>query len=70
MGRQKMVALRPEQYDELNSVKQETEQRVGTHFDWGSFLAGVFAGGVLTAIVMEIINERRDEREGVKKDAV
>ncbi len=57
MQRQKMVALRPEQYNQLNSVKQETEQRLGTKFDWGAFLIGAFAGGVITAIVMDIIKE-------------
>ena len=68
MPRQKMVALRPEQYNQLNSVKQEAERRLGTKFDWGSFLIGAFAGGVITNVIMDIIeNSRRDRRREKKK---
>lgn len=59
MPRQKMIALRPEQYKQLDNVKQETERRLGTKFDWGSFLIGAFAGGVITAIIIDIIEERK-----------
>lgn len=67
MQRQKMVALRPEQYNQLNSLKQKTEQQLGTKFDWGAFLIGAFAGGVVTAIVMDIIKETKKQQEHQKK---
>ncbi len=69
MPRQKMVALRPEQYNQLNGVKQETERRLGTKFDWGSFLIGAFAGGVITAIVIDIIEGRKKNQTGKKSKA-
>ena len=69
MPRQKMVALRPEQYNQLNSVKQETERRLGTKFDWGSFLIGAFAGGVITAIVIDIIEGRKKNQTRKKSKA-
>ncbi len=67
MQRQKMVALRLEQYNQLNSLKQKTEQQLGTKFDWGAFLIGAFAGGVITSIIMDIIEERKTKQKQEKK---
>ena len=67
MSRQKMVALRPEQYKQIGGVKQEVERRLGTKFDWGSFLIGAFAGGVITTIIKAIIDERKENQTQGKK---
>lgn len=67
MPRQKMIALRPEQYNRLGSIKQETERQLGTKFDWGSFLIGAFAGGVITTIIINIIEERKIGHKRKKK---
>ena len=62
-----MVALRREQYNQLTSLKQKTEQQLGTKFDWGGFLIGAFAGGVITSIIMDIIEERKTKQKQEKK---
>jgi len=66
MAKQTTISLRPEEYKKLREVKDEVERRVGSNFDWGAFLCGLVAGGVLTAIVQDVIKEKK-KKEGEKK---
>ena len=55
-----MVTLCPEQYNRLNSVKQEAKLRLKAKFGWGFFLIGAFAGEVITSIIMDILKKERE----------
>jgi len=63
--RYKTIPLRPETFSELKQIKSEAERRVGTHFDWNSFVLGLIGGAVGTAVgvaVAQAVREWREER--------
>jgi len=64
MPRQKTVALSPGEYQKLKEIKEEAEKRTGVHFDWGSFLLGAIAGGLIASVVRDIIREQKEKKKG------
>jgi len=68
MPRQKTVALSPAEYQRLREIKEETERRSGMNFDWGAFLLGAIAGGLIASVVQDIVREQKEKkREGEKR---
>lgn len=62
----KTVPLKPETFTELKQIKNEAERRVGTNFDWNSFIIGLILGAGGTAVsiaIAEAIKEWRDRRK-------
>ncbi|TET13249.1 hypothetical protein E3J84_00290 [Candidatus Aerophobetes bacterium] len=62
----KTIPLRPETFNELKQIKGEAERKVGTNFDWNSFIIGLILGAGGTALsiaIAEAIKEWRKRRE-------
>jgi len=58
------IGLEREEYEILKDLKEEAERRVNASFDWGSFVVGCITGGVLAAVVAEIVKEKKIKRGG------
>ena len=65
MQKQKTISLSPDEYQRLKRIKEEAEKRTGANFDWGAFLLGAIAGGILTAVIQDIVNEEKKEKKEV-----
>jgi len=65
--RQKTVALSPAEYQRLREIKEEAERRSGMNFDWGAFLLGAIAGGLIASVVQDIVKEKK-KKEVKSKD--
>ena len=67
MPRQKTVALSPGEYQRLKEIKEEAEKRTGIGFDWGAFLLGAIAGGLIASVVQDIVKEQKEKKKESEK---
>ena len=65
----KTIPLKAETFGELKRIKSEAERRVGTHFDWNSFVMGLIGGAVGTAVGVAIAEAIKEWRERRKNEA-
>ena len=62
----KTIWLEDDEYKRLKELKEKAEERIGGKFDWGAFLLGAVAGGILTAILQDIVKEEKNKKGGEK----
>lgn len=64
----KTIPLRPKTFSELKQIKSEAERKVGTNFDWNSFIIGLILGAGGTAVSIAITEAIKEWRERRKKE--
>jgi len=60
----KTIWLEDNEYNRLKELKKKAEEKIGGKFDWGAFLLGAIAGGILTAVIQDIIKEEKKKKGG------
>lgn len=68
----KSIPVKPDLFRDLKEIKTEAEKKVGTSFDWNSFILGVLGGAAGTSVGFAIAEaiKKWKEKKGSLKDSL